>query len=307
MTVKVWISKPPIKNRKNRIKNKMKYFYENLLNKLKISGIEDAENKLLIIISEAVVKDINTIIKWKINIKNNLTTTSVFDNEEQKKLISDWTERLIEGIPLQYIIGKTDFYGYSFKTSEGVLIPRFDTEILVDKALEHINDGNQILDLCCGTGCIGITLALEKNVKVTLADISDTAIEISKENIAFYKLEDRITVIKHNVKEETFNACYDMIVSNPPYISTNDIKTLSREVQKEPTLALDGGTDGLDFYKIIAAKYKNNIKKGGSLLLECGMGQFTQIMNILRENEYGNIESYLDYNSINRIIFAKKI
>ena len=214
--------------------------------------------------------------------------------------------------PCQYITGSQEFMGYKFYTSEGVLIPRPETELLVEKTLAVSEDMPDVslLDVCCGSGCIGISYALErrakgKSCKVTLLDISDDAIALSKKNS---RLNDIDCDIVQSDLFENIEEKYGIIVSNPPYIKSEDILTLMDDVRMyEPVLALDGGEDGLIFYKKIITKAGDYLDYGGYLLFEIGYNQFEDIRGLLVDAGYSDIELTKDYAGLDRIISARLI
>ncbi len=207
------------------------------------------------------------------------------------------TERLT-GRPLWYCIGDTDFYGYTIKVDERVLIPRAETELLVEQALKLVDENSEVLDLCTGSGAIAISINKQKNCKVTAVDISEEALSLAKENAELNSAD--ITFIKSDMFSELEGKKFNLIVSNPPYIPSGDIAGLQREVKDfEPTLALDGGLDGLDFYKIIAKNAKKHLVKGGALLLECGIGEAHKIAELFGKN---HTEIIKDYENIDRIV-----
>ena len=168
-----------------------------------------------------------------------------------------------------------------------------------------LKDGDSVIDICCGTGCIGLTLALEKNISVTLADISPYALALTRKNIANFDLTENVSVIKHDVFKDELDGTYSLVVSNPPYIRTADMKDLSADVKKEPSLALDGGEDGLDFYRHMIAKYKANLVPAGVMAFECGYDQADSVAEIFRENGFCNIKKFKDYNNIERVVLAE--
>ena len=227
-------------------------------------------------------------------------------DEKQLSALYELVKQRISGVPLQYITGTCDFYGLRFKTRPNVLIPRPDTEILVEQALKFVEDGYCVLDLCTGTGCIGISLATERAVFCTLADINEDALALASENARDCGVSDRVRVINHNVFSDTFSEKFSLIVSNPPYIPTGDIQSLDIEVQNEPHSALDGGSDGLDFYRTITERYKDNLFPGGALMFELGIGQADDVAAIFEKNGYSNIKMQKDYNNIIRVISAVK-
>ncbi len=226
-------------------------------------------------------------------------------NEQQQNEYIQLLFRRMNGEPIQYIIGYTDFFGRDFLCEPNVLIPRFDTECLVENVLAELDEGDSVLDLCCGSGCIGLTLALEKNVNITLADISPYALALTRKNLAKFDLSENVTVIKHDVFNDDVDGVFSCIVSNPPYIRTSDMETLSDDVKREPSLALDGGVDGLDFYRHIIKKYKKNLAHDGIMAFECGYDQADDIVGIFRENGFCNIKKFKDYNNIERVVLAE--
>lgn len=208
------------------------------------------------------------------------------------------------GMPIQYITNKQEFMKLNFYVDKNVLIPQPDTEILVEKAIEICNNhGNdiKILDLCTGSGAIGISIAKNiKNAKVYATDIKNTVIDIAKQN-AKQNNVDNIEFIVSDMFENIQEKDFDIIVSNPPYIETDVIKTLPTEVRNEPIIALDGGKDGLKFYKIILSEYKKYLKKDGYLLLEIGYNQAKSVGELINLN-YRIIE---DLAGNDRVIIIK--
>ena len=182
--------------------------------------------------------------------------------------LEELVSRRKSGEPLQYILGKWEFMGLPFYTRPCVLIPRQDTETLCEEALAI--GGKTLLDLCCGTGCIGVSLAKLGGFEVTFGDISRDCIDLARENAALNGVSGRfvLTDMFGNI-----SGSYDMICVNPPYIPTSDLALLQAEVKREPALALDGGADGLDFYRRISRDYAAHLNPGGALLMEVGAGQ----------------------------------
>ena len=218
-------------------------------------------------------------------------------------------KRLIEGVPIQHITHRQEFMKLNFYVDENVLIPRPDTEILVEEAISICKKNNytKILDLCTGSGAIAVSLAKYlKNVDITALDISKNALKIAKRNARANKVEEKITFIESNLFDNLSNNKYDIIVSNPPYIKKDEIENLDKEVKKEPLLALDGGIDGLDFYRKIvknAYKYLNN---KGILCLEIGFNQKEDVTNLLeKEGKYRNFYCKKDLGQNDRIIIAQ--
>lgn len=214
--------------------------------------------------------------------------------------INLYASQRITGRPLWYIIGNTDFYGFEINVDERGLIPRPETEELVMHALREIKESDSVLDLCTGSGAIALVVKAKSGANVTASDISENALSLAKENFEKHGLE--IEIIKSDMFEN-IEGKFDFIISNPPYIVREEIESLQTEVKDfEPKNALDGGVDGLDFYRIIANEAKKHLNDGGILFLELGIGQDQSVAELL-EKEY-KVEVYEDINGIKRIIKA---
>lgn len=228
---------------------------------------------------------------------------------EEEKSIRNCVKRLINGEPVHYITGRCEFMSLDFITKPGVLIPRADTEVLVDAVMQRLDSKKHIsiTDLCCGSGCIGISLAYYMpNISVTCIDVSNTALDIAKKNADLNNVSDRIKFLNMDITQHMPEFCSDCIVSNPPYIKTEVISTLSPAVKNnEPLIALDGGSDGLDFYRIIAENAK--LKKGGLLAFEIGYDQGDDVINILKQNGYADIELLQDIENRNRVVLGRTL
>ena len=192
--------------------------------------------------------------------------------EEQMSMIGDLVEQRLSGQPLQYILGEWEFYGLPFYVDERALIPRQDTELLVETAISMIQQrGYQsCLDLCTGSGCIAVSIAKHAQISVTASDISVDALELAQENAALNEV--RVTFVESDLFDR-IDGKFDLICCNPPYLSKEDMEHLQKEVSFEPALALYGGADGLDFYRRIANEYQAHLNLGGALLLEIGSTQ----------------------------------
>lgn len=237
--------------------------------------------------------------------RNELLLSDSVADEQQLSLVKNAVKRRQNGEPLQYIIGKWDFYDLTFSVGPGVLIPRPETELLVDFILEkakHI-DNPVVIDLCSGSGCIGLTVASHnKFAKVYLVEKEMDALRYLNENKATLEITNS-EIIKGDifkVSTDLFETA-DIIVSNPPYIKTEEIKLLQKEVQNEPITALDGGNDGLSFYKCIRNRWLSKVKKGGYVALECGENQSSEIIDIFNGN-YSEKNVIFDFNNIDRIV-----
>lgn len=208
------------------------------------------------------------------------------------------------GIPLQYILGHWDFYDMTFFVGDGVLIPRPETEMIVDLSLnKFLNVQNPVVyDLCAGTGCIGLTVAKHrKDATVYLFEKEEKAFNYLKRNKEKYGLSNA-HIIKCDILSESVNLPKaDLLLSNPPYIKTEEIQTLQKEVLFEPVSALDGGKDGLIFYKAILNNWVNQVKSNGAVILECGDNQSDDIINIFKDHVKSH-KVYFDFNDIDRCI-----
>ena len=237
--------------------------------------------------------------------KGKILLSEIQATEEQIKLVNDVICRRLNGEPLQYILGKWDFYDLTFEVGEGVLIPRPETEMLVDFALQKLKNIEKpvVYDLCAGTGCIGLTIARHrKDAIVYLLEKEDKAFEYLKKNKELLKLDNAI-LLQGDLFSYDFSSLpnCDVLLSNPPYINSSEIQTLQKEVLKEPVTALDGGIDGLDFYRCIAKRCICKINKNGFCVFECGEQQSADIVEIL-QGKFSEKEVLFDFNNIDRIV-----
>lgn len=222
-----------------------------------------------------------------------------FCGAERKNAIN----RRIEGEPLQYILGEWEFYSLPFLVGEGVLIPRPDTETLCDIAIDFIKDKSlKCIDLCSGSGAVAIAVEKNcKNAKVFALEKSDKAFSYLEKNVALNNSS--VTAIKGDLFEAPKEK-FDVILSNPPYIPTADLRSLQREVQFEPEMALDGGEDGLLFYKGIIENWLPALNRGGLLAVECGIGQAEDIANLFRKVKLSDVTIKNDLCGVQRVIFG---
>lgn len=275
------------------ISEAIKYGVEGLSN----SKYTDPINESRKILSFLLEKDISFI--------------HIYPNYELGKEMSLRFKNIIDkrklGIPLEYILNTKNFYGRDFYIDERALIPRWDTEILIEaiKDLSKSKEKIEILEIGAGSGAISITLGLEiEAANVTGIDISEEALEVCNINKEKYKV-DNVVFFKSDLFERV-KSKYDIIVSNPPYIPKGDLDNLQIEVKKEPKLALDGGLDGLDFYRKIARYSLNFLKNNGLLVFEIGYDQYESVFNILRENNFEDINYKLDLQKYKRVIYGRK-
>lgn len=209
-------------------------------------------------------------------------------------------------IPLQHIIGTQEFMGLTFKVNENVLIPRQDTELMVENVVDYLgNDERTVLDMCTGSGCIAVSIdRLSKDSKVTAVDISEKALEVAQEN---NRLNNANVIFIQSDLFTNVTGKYDIIVSNPPYIRTDEIPKLMEEVKShEPVMALDGMEDGLYFYKKICGEASDYLNDNGKIFFEIGYDQGDDVSEILRQNRFCNIEVLKDLSGNDRVVIARK-
>ncbi len=270
--------------------------YNDCKRQLEAAGIED-----YVFESKQIIKHITGLTSAQI-LTNYMNTLTEF---QQNNLTVIIRQRLIR-YPLQYIFGKWNFYGREFFVGTGVLIPRSDTETLIDLSLEIIKQKTapKVLDLCAGTGCIGITLKCERpDADVTLVEKYEYALKYLNKNAAHNNAD--VKIINGDVLNgDGSNEKYDLIVSNPPYITKADMQKLQPEVKYEPTSALDGGSDGLDFYRAIAKAYKNSLNNDGVVAFEVGVNEADSVAEILTGEGFVNVEKRKDLADIDRVVFG---
>ena len=261
---------------------------------LKENKIEDYSIKVKILIS--------FITGIKKDILINYEDVEILDNKLEIYIYN--LNKIIEGVPIQYITKKQEFMGLDFFVDENVLIPQPDTEILVEEVLKIsklFNKKINILDLCTGSGAIAVSLAKYiKDVNIIATDISENTIEEAEKNAIKNNVENKIKFVVSDMFKNIENK-FDIIVSNPPYIETKEIEKLSKEVKNEPIIALDGGNDGIKYYKIIADNYNKFLNIGGYLLLEMGYNQGESVSKLFKNSEIKK-----DLSGNNRVILVKK-
>ena len=302
---------------------------------MKIKELFNLETKRL---NESKIEDANIIAKSLIKYVLKLTDNDLIvkqNNEVEsnnQKEYEEYINQIIEGTPLQYITNKQEFYKQEFYVDEDVLIPQPDTEILVEEVINIAPKDQKlnILDICTGSGAIGISLANNiKNADVTLVDVSSEALEVAEINCdsifenkiteKAYENEAEVYLLeengmKQNIKlhqSDMFDELeeeFDIIVSNPPYIKTKEIKQLSKQVKNEPRIALDGGEDGLYYYRVLIDESHKFLSDDGYLCIEIGYDQKTEVIKLLEESGmYKNIYSKKDLAGNDRIVIAQRI
>ena len=285
--------------------------YDLTVNMLSAAGVEDSRFD-----ADCLFEDILDADKAALVLRGDVNIP-----EPDADRLFDAAEKRCGGIPLQYILGKWEFFGRPFYVGEGVLIPRPDTEVLVEKVLEHFaaegNASPEICDLCSGSGCIAVTLKKElPKATVHAVELSSEAMPYLIKNIALNGAD--IKIIKGDVTDgrllENFSdpddigefRRIDCIVSNPPYITDKEMTELSREVRREPEMALRGGADGLKFYRVISCLWREVLKDGGLLAFETGFEQGEAVRDILEKSGYENVSIYQDYAGRDRVVMGTK-
>ena len=267
--------------------------------KLKAAGVEAAQLEARELVCFAAGKNREQFFR----------DMSLYASDEVEAKVEDLMNRRLAGEPVAYLIGEWEFYGLPLDISRGVLIPRADTEVLAEQAIlaaRAAGEGARVLDLCAGSGCVGLAVAANApNCRAVLADVSEEALKICRQNIRRNDLNARVTCVQADARQAPSSVLwdFDVIASNPPYIPTGDIDGLDSSVRDyEPHLALDGGDDGLDFYRDIAEKWRTALRLGGVLLFEVGIGQAADVEQILARCGYEDIETFQDTGGIWRVV-----
>lgn len=264
------------------------------MQRLKEAQLEEAQLDARLLLEEICGTDHNTLLC------HGDREVSEQEEEQYRKAI----EQRAQHVPLQHILGYQDFMGLRFHVNEHVLIPRQDTEILVEEAMRYLHDGMRILDLCTGSGCILLSLLHYSN------DCEGTGVDISKEALQVAALNAELLGIKADFLKsdlyEKVTGKFDLLVSNPPYIERKVIPTLMEEVREyDPYIALDGGEDGLDFYRRIIGGAQDYLKRGGQILMEIGSGQAQAVSELLREAGFKEIDVCRDFAGLDRVVSGR--
>lgn len=276
--------------------------YTNLKSVLRLMNIDTYAFEAKLIIEKAFDSELPRILMNR----DSAVPEIILDN------IQDMTEKRKKGFPIQYILGEWEFYGYKFKVGEGVLIPRQDTETLIDYVLDICRKNNmkspKIIDLCSGTGCIAITLKKEiPDSEIYALENSGIALEYLEYNAKLNQAD--IKIMEADVLENKYTdnfKDFDIIVSNPPYLTRQDMRELQPEVRFEPITALYAGEDGLYFYQQITPLWKKILKSGGMIVYEIGMNQHESVSDILKSDNFNQTEFIKDTAGIIRVVSGVK-
>lgn len=277
--------------------------YISVRNALRDAGVEAANVEARLIVASASGKTTAKLLQ----------DMRLYATDAVEKKAADMLGRRLAGEPVAYITGVWEFRGLPMEVSPDVLIPRVDTEVLADEAINWLLQNRRearVLDLCSGTGCIGCAIAdALPQSHVVLADISSEAIDLSRRNVARNGLAGRVSYMLADATKAppVMGGMFDLIVSNPPYIATMDILTLDPSVRDyEPIWALDGGDDGLDFYRAIADNWLPSLRQGGMLMFEVGEEQAAEVKAIMRAHGMHDAVSVLDTRGVERVVKARK-
>lgn len=283
-----------------KINMKYRDLYNQGIEKLSSEKITDAKIDARLLLEYACKTDRNTLF----------LNGDMEVSEEQVQIYFELIEKRGKHIPLQHLTGEQDFMGLTFEVNENVLIPRQDTECLVEIVLKHLHDGMKILDMCTGSGCILISLLHYSNDCVGVGvDLSEAALKVAAHNAAVLGSNGiteamDITFLQSDLFEKV-DGKFDIVVSNPPYIKTEVIKTLMPEVRNfEPIMALDGTEDGLYFYRRIIVDAKKHLTRGGQLFFEIGYDQGEEVSDLMRENGYVDVEVAKDLAGLDRVVYG---
>lgn len=270
--------------------------------KLRDAGIESFSMEARFIIAAAAGKNINRLMR----------DMNLYTSDEVAAKTDEMVAKRIEGEPLAYITGEWEFFGIPIIVNRDVLIPRVDTEVLAETAVCSLRGKKmdaRVIDLCTGSGCVGCAIAKElPATRVTLADNSKAALAVAKQNVIANKLNPRVTCVEIDALTvpPMMLGSFDLLVCNPPYIPTGDIATLDDSVKKfEPTAALDGGEDGLKFYRAILKNWKNTLRTGGIMMFEVGIGQADNVCEMMESAGFRNVCKIKDTQGIDRVCFGK--
>lgn len=268
--------------------------YESCLKKLAEKGFDSADFDVSCIFSD--------VLQERSFIKNGAPVS-----DENAERIRSMTEKYVSGYPLQYLLGKWEFYGLPFYVGEGVLIPRQDTETLVELVINKLGKEKDLagVDLCAGSGCIAIALDKKLECHITAIEKSETAFEYLEKNIRLNN--SGITALRADVLDEKISSGFrdlDFIVCNPPYLTKDDMENLQKQVSYEPAEALFGGDDGCDLYRGIVRCWKRSLKAGGLICFEIGMGQEDEVSGILIQHGFENVRFIKDYCGVYRVVYG---
>ena len=273
--------------------------YIDVRRKLHEKGVEAYQLEARLIMAHAAGKTVDALLR----------ELPLYASDKTEETVRELTQRRLADEPVAYLLGEWEFYGLPIVVTKDVLIPRPDTEVLVETAVKALRGRKmdaRVLDLCAGSGCIGCAIASELPAShVVLADISAAALAVAKQNIARNRLNPRVTCVETDalLPPPPVLGSFELLVCNPPYIPSAEIQSLDSSVKDfEPLSALDGGVDGLDFYRAILPKWKGVVRKGGLVAFEVGENEAGPVMELMKKNGLTNVGSAKDTNGIERVV-----
>ena len=276
--------------------------YIDIRRRLRSAGVEAHNLEARLIVSHAAGKPPAKLLQ----------DLPLYTSDKVVSLAESFLQRRLDGEPVAYITGSWEFYGLPLEITPDVLIPRDDTAVLVDTALGLLrgrkNDA-RVLDLCTGSGCVGCAIAHELPAsRVVLIDDSPAALAVARRNTALNRMEERVLCVESDVREAPplRLGSFDMIVCNPPYVRTAEIPTLDASVRDyEPHRALDGGADGLDFYRAVLARWRDLLRTASHLAFEVGESQADAVVRLMRLSGFKNVQTALDTANIERVVYGR--
>ncbi len=273
--------------------------YLNARAKLRRAGIEAAQLEAREIVCSAAGKSKEQFYR----------DMPLYVSAQMERQVEDLVARRVAGEPVAYLVGEWEFYGLTLDVNRDVLIPRIDTELLAERGIlcaRDAGEGARVLDLCAGSGCVGLAVAANApGCRVVLGELSEGALRLCKQNVRRCGLNARVTCVSVDARQPPPPALwdFDVIVCNPPYIPSGDIPGLDPSVRDyEPHMALDGGADGLDFYRVLAHKWRGALRLEGTLIFEVGLGQAGAVREIMAENGFRELRTHADTQGILRVV-----
>jgi len=273
--------------------------YIDVRKRLREKGVEAYQLEARLILAHAAGKTVDALLR----------ELPLYASDKTEEIVNELTERRLADEPVAYLLGEWEFYGLPIVLTKDVLIPRPDTEVLVETAVKALRGRKmdaRVLDLCTGSGCVGCAIASELPAsRVVLADISTEALAVAKQNVLKNRLNPRVTCVETDalLPPPPVLGSFELLVCNPPYIPSDEIAGLDKSVKDfEPLSALDGGADGLDFYRAVLPKWKSVVRRGGLMAFEVGEDEAGSVMELMKKNGLTNVGSVKDTNDVERVV-----
>ncbi len=273
--------------------------YIDVRKRLREKGVEAYQLEARLILAHSAGKTVDALLR----------ELPLYASDKTEEIVNELTERRLADEPVAYLLGEWEFYGLPIVVTKDVLIPRPDTEVLVETAVKALRGRKmdaRVLDLCTGSGCVGCAIASELPAsRVVLADISTEALAVAKQNVLKNRLNPRVTCVETDalLPPPPVLGSFELLVCNPPYIPSDEIAGLDKSVKDfEPLSALDGGADGLDFYRAVLPKWKSVVRRGGLMAFEVGEDEAGSVMELMKKNGLTNVGSVKDTNDVERVV-----